>query len=45
MFCMVYSVVVIGSLDVGNERGLALFNAMLERNTAAVMDLKAYELI
>jgi hypothetical protein len=45
MFCMVYSVILIGSLDVGNERGLALFNALLERNTAAIMDLKAYELV
>jgi aminoglycoside/choline kinase family phosphotransferase len=45
MFCMVYTVILIGSLDVGNERGLALFNALLERNTAAIMDLKAYELV
>jgi hypothetical protein len=42
---MVYSVILIGSLDMGNERGLALFNALLERNSAAVMDLHAYELI
>ncbi len=39
LFCMVYTVILIGSLDVGNERGLALFNALLERNTAALMDL------
>ena len=45
MFCLVYTVIVIGSLDVGNERGLALFNALLERNTAAIMDLEAYKLI
>jgi len=45
LFCLVYTVILIGSLDVGNERGLALFNALLERNTAALMDLEAYTLI
>jgi hypothetical protein len=45
MFCWVYAVILIGSLDMGNERGLALFNALLERNSAAIMDLKAYELV
>ncbi len=45
LFRMVYTVILIGSLDVGNERGLALFNALLERNTAALMDLEAYKLI
>ena len=45
LFCLVYTVILIGSLDVGNERGLALFNALLERNTAALMDLEAYKLI
>jgi len=45
MFCMVYTVILIGSLDVGNERGLALFNALLERNSAAIIDLEAYKLV
>jgi hypothetical protein len=42
LFCMVYTVILIGSLDVGNERGLALFNALLERNVAALVDLGPY---
>ena len=45
MFRMVYTVIVIGSLDVGNERGLALFNTLLERNSAAITDLEAYNLV
>jgi thiamine kinase-like enzyme len=45
MFCMVYSVILIGSLEMGNERGLALFNALLERNCSAIMDLRAYEFV
>lgn len=45
MFCMVYTVIIIGSLDMANERGMALFNAILERNTAAMMDLEAYKVI
>jgi hypothetical protein len=45
MFCMVYTVITIGSLDTGSERGIALFNALLERNSAAIMDLEAYKLV
>lgn len=45
LFCMVYTVILIGALDMGNERGRALFDALLERNSAAIMDLRAYELI
>jgi hypothetical protein len=45
MFCLVYSVIVIGSLDVSNERGLALFNALLDRNVAAIMDHEAYRVL
>jgi aminoglycoside/choline kinase family phosphotransferase len=45
MFCLVYTAIVIGSLDMGNDRGLALFNAMLERNTAMVEDLEAWAVV
>lgn len=45
IFRMVYTVILIGSLAAGNERGRALFNALLERNCAAIIDLEAYKLV
>ena len=45
LFCNVYTVIGIGSLDAANERGVALFNAWLRRRTAAIEDLDAGELI
>lgn len=45
MFNWVYTVIVIGSLDTGNERGVALFHEMLGRSTAAIMELEANKVI
>ena len=45
LFCWLYSVIQIGSLDPSNERGLAVFSAILERNAAALTDLNAGELL
>jgi hypothetical protein len=39
LFCLVYVVVSIGTLDPANARGLALFHAWLERVGAAIQDL------
>ena len=45
LFCLVYPVVVGGTLDLSNERGLALATAMLDRSVAAIVDLDAGELL
>lgn len=45
MFCWLYVVIVLGTLDVATERGLALFTANLERGAAAISDLNAGELL
>jgi len=45
LFCWVYVVISIGSLDPANERGMALFNAIFERRAAALEDLDAGELM
>ena len=45
LFCWLYAVIILGTLDVANERGLALFTANLERNVAALTDLNAGELL
>lgn len=45
LFCLVYAVIAIGSLDLANERGVELFNTIAGRTFAAIDDLKAYELI
>lgn len=45
LFCLVYPVIIIGRLDVSNERGVALATAMLERSVAAIVDLNAGELL
>ncbi len=45
LFCWLYTVIALGSLDVANERGLALFTANIERNVAAMTDLNAGELL
>ena len=45
LFCWLYAVIVLGRLDVTNERGLALFTANLERAVAAILDLNAGELL
>lgn len=41
LFCLLYSVIVIGTLDPANERGVALFYANFERVAAAIADLDA----
>jgi hypothetical protein len=45
LFCLVYPVIGGGSLDMGNERGVALWNGWLDRNVAAIVDLDAGELM
>jgi hypothetical protein len=45
LFCWLYAVIVLGRLDVTNERGLALFTSNLERAVAAIVDLNAGELL
>lgn len=41
LYCLVYSVIVIGTLDPSNARGLAMFHANFERVAAAIADLDA----
>jgi aminoglycoside/choline kinase family phosphotransferase len=41
LFCLVYSVIVIGTLDPTNARGVAVFHANFERVAAAITDLDA----
>ncbi|MEE9277758.1 MAG: phosphotransferase [Dehalococcoidia bacterium] len=45
LHCLIYPVVVCGATDVGNERGLRLATAILERSVAAIEELNAYDLI
>jgi aminoglycoside/choline kinase family phosphotransferase len=45
LFCLAYPVIVGGTLDLSNERGVALATAMLDRSVAAIVDLDAGELL
>lgn len=45
LFCMVYSVITCGSLDLANERGMALGSTILKRNVDAIVDLNCDELL
>jgi aminoglycoside/choline kinase family phosphotransferase len=45
VFCLVYPVIGGGSVDMGNERGVALWDTWLDRNVAAIEDLDAAEMI
>ncbi|MCL6645953.1 MAG: ecdysteroid 22-kinase family protein [Dehalococcoidia bacterium] len=45
LFCMVYSVITCGSLDLANERGMALGSTILKRNVDAIADLDCDELL
>jgi hypothetical protein len=45
LFCWLYVVIVLGTLDVATERGLALFTANMDRGVAALQDHKAGELL
>ena len=41
LFCLIYSVIVIGTLNTTNARGVAVFHANFERVAAAIADLDA----
>jgi hypothetical protein len=41
LFCLLYAVIAIGTLDPGNARGVAVFQANFERVAAAIADLDA----
>jgi hypothetical protein len=43
--CWQYAVVILGALDVANERGLALFTEILARFVSIIVDLNAGELL
>lgn len=45
MFCLVYPVISGGTLDLANERGVELVQAMLDRSVATILDLDCDELI
>lgn len=45
LFCLLYAVIDIGSLDVTDERGVELFDAIMERAISATRDLNAGELL
>jgi hypothetical protein len=45
MFCLAYPVVGGGTLDLANERGVALATALLDRCVATIMDLDCDEMI
>ncbi len=45
LFCNVYTVIAIGTLDAANERGMALFHAWLRRRSTAIEELNAGELM
>lgn len=45
LFCLAYAVIVGGSLDFANERGVALADAYVDRIIAVVEDLNAAELL
>ena len=45
LYCWLYVVIILGTLDLATERGSALFTANLERGVAAISDLNAGELL
>ena len=45
LFCWQYAVIILGSLDTANERGMALFTDVLQRFVASIVDLNAAELL
>jgi hypothetical protein len=45
LYFLIYPVIAGGTLDLSNERGLALVTAMLERSVLAILDLNAGELL
>jgi len=45
LFCWQYAVVICGTLDLANERGMALATDYLEHTVSALTDLNAGELM
>jgi hypothetical protein len=45
LFCLVYNVITIGTLDPANERGVKLFYTLLDRVTTAILDNDAGKMI
>ena len=45
LFCFVYAVIGLGTLDLANRRGVALFIAIMKRSAAAILDNNAAELM
>ena len=45
LFCWQYAVIICGTLDTANERGLALFTDILQRFVAIIEDQNAAELL
>jgi hypothetical protein len=45
LFCLVYVVISIGTIDPANDRGLALMHAWFDRVSNAIRDLRADELL
>ena len=45
LYCHVYTVIAIGSLDPANERGMRVFQGWLRRRNAAIEELEAYALM
>jgi hypothetical protein len=45
LYCHLYSVIAIGSLDAANERGMQVFTGWLRRRSAAIEELDAAELM
>lgn len=45
LYCLAYAVIAGGSVDLVNDRAVALLNAIVERDFAAVEDLDAAELV
>jgi hypothetical protein len=45
LYCLVYVVISLGTLDTANPRGVALFDAWLRRSTTAIEELDAAEMM
>jgi hypothetical protein len=45
LYCNIYTIIALGTMDRGNERGLALHRKWVERRSAAIEDLDAGEVM
>jgi len=45
LFTLLYAVIILGRLDMANERGMAVFQTTLERTVSAILDQRAGELL